>query len=73
MTELLEKAISEVRKLSSEQQDEAAEILLSVVEHRAEAIQLTAEQQAEMERRLRDFGESIPHDQVRAYFRQLAG
>ena len=70
MTERLERAIAKLRKLPAERQDEAAALLLSVVEEDADAPRLTPQQAAEVERRLAEPPRYAPHDEVRAFFRQ---
>ena len=68
MTERLEEAIARVRKLPPDRQDEAAALLLSVVEEDADAPRLTPQQVAEVERRLGEAPQYAPHDEVRAFF-----
>lgn len=72
MTKLLDQAIAEVRKLPLERQDEAAELLLSLARLDPASLHLTAEQAAEVERRLAKPDETARHDDVRAYFRRPA-
>jgi len=50
MTKLLDRAIREVRKLRAEQQDCAAEFLLSFAETRDANVQLTEQQIQQVER-----------------------
>ena len=69
MTERLEEAIAKVRKLPRDRQDEAAELLLSVVEEGPATFRLTAEQIAEVERRLAKPSQYVPHGEVRASFK----
>jgi hypothetical protein len=52
MTDLLQKAITEIRKLPSERQDMVAEMLLAFVAQESEEYGLSPEQVAEVERRL---------------------
>ena len=70
MTERLEEAIAKVRKLPRERQDEAAELLLSVVEGGSDSFRLTAQQIAEVERRLDQPSQYATHEEVRDFFRQ---
>lgn len=72
MTKFLEVAISKLRTLPSERQDEAAELILSVVEHDPETAQLKPEQVAEVERRLREPAEYAAHAEVRTFFQKHA-
>ncbi|MCG8506801.1 MAG: hypothetical protein MI755_19500 [Sphingomonadales bacterium] len=72
MTELLEKAISKLRKLPSERQDEAAEVLLSMIDQDVGAVRLSPEQVAEVERRLEAPAESASHAEVLAFFQKSA-
>ena len=68
MTERLEEAIAKVRKLPCDRRDEAAELLLSVVEEGADTLRLTPEQVAEVERRLANPSQYAPHQEVRDFF-----
>ena len=68
MTERLEEAIAQVRKLPPDRRDEAAELLLSVVEENSNALRLTPQQTAEVERRLGQSPQFAHHDDVRAFF-----
>ena len=68
MTERLEEAIAKVRRLPRDRQDEAAELLLSVVEDNPNALRLTPQQVAEVERRLGKPSQYAPHEEVRAFF-----
>ena len=70
MIERLEEAIAKLRRLPRDRQDEAADLLLSVVEEDADAPRLTPQQAAEVERRLGEAPRYAPHDEVRAFFRQ---
>ncbi len=73
MTVLLEKAIARLRKLPSDRQDEAAELLMSMVEQDPAAIQLSASQIAEIEGRLGDASPSYAsHAEVRSFFQKPA-
>ncbi len=68
MTKLLEKAIEQARQLPADRQDEAAEILLSVVEQDAsDAPRLTEAQVAEVRRRQADRTYASDED-VNAFF-----
>ena len=72
MTELLEKAISKLRTLPSERQDEAAQVLLSMIDQDAGTIRLSPEQVAEVERRLKAPVEYASHAEVLAFFQKPA-
>ncbi len=52
MTDLLEKAWSEVGKLAPEDQDEVAGVMLQMIDQRRGQSILTDEQRAELQRRL---------------------
>lgn len=69
MTRLLEEAIAKLQKLPDERQDEAAELLLSLVEQDPRTLHLTEEQCAEVERRLSEPAEYASHADVRAFFK----
>ena len=66
MSERLDEAIAKVRKLPRDRQDEAAELLLSVVEEGSDTFRLTPEQVAEVERRLDQPPQYATHEEVRA-------
>ena len=68
MTQRLEEAIAKVRRLPRDRQDEAAELLLSVVEENSNALRLTPQQAAEVERRLGQSPRYAAHEDVRAFF-----
>ena len=68
MTERLEEAIAKVRKLPPDRQDEAAALLLSMIEQDSDASRLTPQQAAEVQRRLAESSQYVPHDEVRACY-----
>ncbi len=70
MTKRLEQAIAKVRKLSAERQDEAADVLLSMVEHDPDSIQLSADQVSEVERRIKNPSGRATHEEVRRFFQK---
>ena len=70
MTRLLTEAIAAVRALPSERQDEAAELLLNLVQDDPRSVRLSPEQIVEVERRLSEPGSYVTQEQVRAFFRQ---
>ncbi|MDA1091062.1 MAG: hypothetical protein O3A85_12215 [Proteobacteria bacterium] len=70
MTKLLEEAIEKARLLPADRQNDAAEILLTVVEQSgANALRLTKEQAAEVRSRLGD-RQYASDEEVAAFFRQ---
>jgi len=69
MTRLLSQAIAAIRTLPSERQDEAAELLLNLVQDDPRSVRLSPEQVAEAERRLWDPGSYVTQEQVREFFR----
>jgi hypothetical protein len=71
MNKRLEQAIAKLRALPDERQGEAAELLLSFVRQESEDVPLTAEQIAEIERRLADDEPYATDDEVRATFDRL--
>ena len=73
MTKLLERAIAKLRALPSDRQDAAAELVLRIVEQDPGSIQLSAEQVAEIERRLAAPAEYVEHAEVRAFFQKRTG
>jgi len=70
MTKRLDHAISKIRELSKERQDEAADVLLSMVEQGTESIQPSDEQMAEVQRRLDRPSNRTSHADVRRFFHQ---
>ena len=72
MTEPLEEAIAKLRKLPPDRQDEVVDLLLSVVDEDPAALRLTPEQAAEVERRLAQPSQHVPHEEVRTFFQQIA-
>ena len=70
MTRLLTQAIAAVRTLPSERQDEAAELLLNLVQDDPHSVRLSLDQVAEVKRRLRDPGSSVTQDHVREFVRK---
>ena len=72
MTERLEEAIAKLRKLPPDRQDEAAAMLLSMIDNESDGLQLTPQQTAEVERRMTQPSQHTPHDEVRAFFQQKA-
>ena len=69
MTKLLERAIAAIRTLPNERQDEAAALLLDLVQDDPRSVRLSPHQVAEVERRLREPGSYVTHEQVRDFFR----
>ena len=71
MTKLLDNAVERIRAMSPERQDEAAEILLVIAEQDPASVQLSAEQIAELERRLREPAVYATDEQVAELFQKL--
>jgi len=71
MTDLLQKAITEVRKLPSERQDVVAEMLLAFVAQESEEYGLSPEQVAEVQKRLAEPADYATDDEVEATFARL--
>jgi hypothetical protein len=72
MTKLLEEAIKRVRELPEAEQDEAAEILLSVASRKGEPVRLDDETRVAI-REGRDQarrGEFVSDEEMAAFFRQ---
>jgi hypothetical protein len=72
MTKLLEQAIEEVRALSEAEQDEAAELLLSIVAKRREPVRLDDETRAIVRQRLDQArrGEFVSDEEMAAFFKR---
>ena len=69
MTKLLERAIAAIRTLPNQRQDEAAALLLDLVQDDSRSVRISPQQGAEVERRLRESGSYVTHEQVRDFFR----
>lgn len=67
----LNEAIAKVQALPDDKQSEAAALLFDFLEQEQSGISLTAEQIAEIERRLSDDEPYASDDEVRAVFRRL--
>ena len=65
MIRLLEQAIAAIRTLPNERQDEAATLLLNLVQDDPRSVRLGLGQVAEVERRLRDPSPYVTNEQVR--------
>ncbi|MBI2714666.1 MAG: hypothetical protein HYX37_09440 [Rhizobiales bacterium] len=70
MNKRLDEALTKVKALSDDQQQEAAEILFEYIEAREAGTWLTPEQIAEIERRL-DEDDIATDDEVRVVFGRL--
>jgi len=70
MNERLNEAIARVQALPDDRQIEAAELLFEFLDNQSE-VRLTANQIAEIERRLSDDEPYATDDEVRAVFRRL--
>jgi hypothetical protein len=66
MTSLLKQALAKVRGLPEIRQDELALMLLSAVDSDSSGFRLTAEQAAEVEKRLQEEDEVVSIDSVKA-------
>lgn len=71
MTKLLEKAITEVRKLPAARQDEAAEMLLAIASQDGDDRRLSDDQIADLERRLGEPIDIASDAEVEAVLRRL--
>jgi hypothetical protein len=72
MTKLLEEAIAEIRTLSDEDQDEAAEVLFSVLSKRAEPMRLDDETRAAVREGLEQAnrGEFVSDEEMAEFFKR---
>jgi predicted transcriptional regulator len=72
MTRLLEEAIKRVRELPEADQDEAAEILLSLASKRAQAVHLDDETRTAVRegKAQADRGEFVPDEEMAAFFKR---
>ncbi len=71
MTKLLDKAVQRIRAMSPEQQDEAAEVLLSISEQDPEKVRLSPDQIVEVERRLSEPVVHATDEQVASLFQKI--
>ena len=72
MTKLLEHAIAKVRQLPESDQDEAAELLLSIVSRRSEPVHLDDETRAAINEGLEQArrGEFVGDEDMAAFFKR---
>jgi hypothetical protein len=73
MSQLLERAVQKAKALPDQRQDEVGEILMALVEQDESALRLSDTQQAEVRRRLANPEPPVPADEMKAFFRNLAG
>jgi hypothetical protein len=71
MTKLLEKAIAEIRRLPEKRQDEAAEILLTIVSQEHDEYVLSPEQIEDLEKRLSEPPDYASEEEVEAVLKRL--
>jgi hypothetical protein len=71
MTKLLEKAITEIRRLPDKRQDEAAEMLLTIVSQEHDGYVLSSEQIADLETRLSEPPDYATDEDVEAVIKRL--
>jgi hypothetical protein len=72
MTKLFEQAIEKVRALPDDEQDEAAEMLLSILSRRFEPVRLDGETQAAIQEGLEqaDRGEFVTDEEMAEFFKR---
>lgn len=73
MTEILEIAIEKAKVLSNLRQDDVGKMVLAMIEQDSSQLVLSAEQQAEVRRRLVAPVDLVPEDEMIVFFRKLAG
>ena len=73
MNKILERAYEKAKGLSTERQDEVGEILMTIVEQEESDLRLSAEQEAEVRRRLANPEPLVPQKEMKAFFRNLTG
>jgi hypothetical protein len=73
MNKILERAYEKAKGLSTKRQDEVGEILMSIVEQEESDLRLSAEQEAEVRRRLANPEPRVPEKEMKAFFRKLTG
>jgi hypothetical protein len=71
MTETLERAIEQIKRLPRQRQDEVGEMILSMIEQDASELRLSPEQLAEVDRILAEPQDVVPEHEVKAFFRKL--
>jgi hypothetical protein len=59
MTKLLDRALAEIRKLSDAEQDRVASVVLGLISFDADAVRLTPEQVAEVQRARQEAREGL--------------
>lgn len=72
MTDRLDKAIAEIRRLPPKRQDEAAEMLLEIAAQDASDLRLSPEQLVDLEQRLAEPPDYASDDEVEAFFKRFA-
>lgn len=72
MTKPLEKAVAEIRKLSPERQEDAAALLLALVEQEESSLRLSPEQAAEVEVSIREAeaGRFVDQEEIARLFKK---
>ena len=73
MTTLLERGIEKAKSLPTHRQDEVGEILLAIAEQEVSSLHLSAEQQAEVRRRMASPSNLVPEAEMEAFFQKLQG
>ena len=72
MTDRLDEAIAEIRRLPAKRQDEAAEMLLEIAAQDASDLRLSPDQLADLEQRLAEPPDYASDDEVEAFFKRFA-
>jgi hypothetical protein len=65
-------AVERIRRLPSDRQDEAADLLLSLLEQEPGSVRLSPAQAEEVARRLSETSDYTSHEAVGAYFKPKA-
>lgn len=72
MSDLLDNAVAQVRKLSADRQQEAAELLMELAEEDAASLRLSPEQREEVRRRLAAPADFASDAEVQEVFQRLS-
>jgi hypothetical protein len=73
MNSILQNAFEKAKTLPNNRQDEVGQMLLAMMEQDQSELRLSAEQQAEVRRRLAKPTELVPEAEMAAFFRKLVG
>ncbi len=73
MTQMFEQAVAKAKALSDQRQNEVGEMLLALVDQEHSNLRLSSAQQAEVRRRLASADGLVPEQDMKDFFRKIAG